>query len=129
MTAGPKAGPPPDVNVALSEIDKIARAKTVRTWVGYAPDASGKTRVMFSWEPVTGGPGEAAPVGEPVSQVTVMAVNESEGPVYRGKVPAAAASADAVSRRRPDVVPHRAWRGAGQGVGRRARAAASCSRT
>ncbi|AMY11249.1 VWFA-related Acidobacterial domain protein [Luteitalea pratensis] len=93
VTAGPKVGPPPDVNVALSEIAKIARAKTVRTWVGYAPDASGKTRVMFSWEPVTGGPGEAPSVGEPVSQVTVMAVNESEGPVYRGKVPAAAASA------------------------------------
>ena len=37
VTAGPRAGPPPDVNVALSEIAKIARAKTVRTWVGYAP--------------------------------------------------------------------------------------------
>ncbi len=93
VAAGPRAGPPPDVNVALSEIDKIARAKTVRTWVGYAPDASGKTRVMFSWEPVTGGPGAPESVGESVSQVTVMAVNESEGPVYRGKVPAAAASA------------------------------------
>ena len=54
LLAAPKVGPPPDVNIALSEIDKVARAKTVRTWVGYAPDPSGKTRVMFSWEPVTG---------------------------------------------------------------------------
>ena len=90
VMAAPKAGPPPDVNIALSEIDKVARAKTVRTWVGYAPDASGKTRVMFSWEPVTIGAGSSAVAGEPVSQVTVMAVNESEGPVYRGKVPAQA---------------------------------------
>ena len=48
---------------------------------------------MFSWEPVTGGPGAPESVSESVSQVTVMAVNDSEGPVYRGKVPAAAASA------------------------------------
>lgn len=86
VMAPPKPGPPPDVNVALSEIDKVARARTVRTWVGYAPDASGKTRVMFSWEPVGGATGGPPSSGEPVSQVTVMAVNEAEGPVYRGKV-------------------------------------------
>lgn len=90
-TAAPKAGPPPDINVALSEIDKVARARTVRTWVGYAPDPSGKTRVLFSWEPVGVAPGASTGGGEAVSQVTVMAVNESEGPVYRGKVPAGGA--------------------------------------
>lgn len=89
LMAAPKAGPPPDVNVALSEIDKVARARTVRTWVGYTPDPSGKTRVMFSWEPVAGSPGGPPPMGDLVSQVTVMAVNETEGPVFRGKVPAA----------------------------------------
>lgn len=90
ISAGPKVGPPPDVNVALSEIDKVARAKTVRTWVGYAPDASGKTRVLFSWEPVGTAPGGPPSMSDLVSQVTVMAVNETEGPVYRGKVPAGA---------------------------------------
>ncbi len=88
--AAPRPGPPPDVNVALSEIDKVARARTVRTWVGYAPDASGKTRVLFTWEPVTSAPGATFSGGEAVSQVTVMAVNETEGPVYRGKIPASA---------------------------------------
>jgi hypothetical protein len=91
--AAPRPGPPPDVQGALSEIDKVARARNVRTWVGYAPDPSGKTRVLFSWEPVTAGPGVPAPVGEPVSQVTVMAVNEKDGPVYRGKVPTAPSTA------------------------------------
>ncbi len=93
LAAAPKAGPPPDVNIALSEIDKVARAKNVRTWVGYAPDPSGKTRVLFTWEPVAGAPGGPAPLGDLVSQVTVMAVNETEGPVYRGKVPAVGPSA------------------------------------
>ncbi len=87
--APPKAGPPPDVQSALSEIDRVARARTVRTWVGYAPDPSGKTRVLFSWEPAGAGPGPAAPAAEPVSQVTLMAANQAEGPVFRGKVPAA----------------------------------------
>lgn len=91
--AAPRPGPPPDVQGALSEIDKVARARSVRTWVGYAPDASGKTRVLFSWEPVTAAPGAPAAVGEPVSQVTVMAVNEKDGPVFRGKVPTAPSSA------------------------------------
>ena len=87
--APPREGPPPDVQSALSEIDKVARARTVRTWVGYAPDPSGKTRVLFSWEPAGGAAaGAAAAASEPVAQVTVMAANEQEGPIYRGKVPA-----------------------------------------
>lgn len=89
--AAPKAGPPPDVQSALSEIDKVARSRTVRTWVGYAPDPSGKTRVLFSWEPAADAPG-AAGHAEPASQVTVMVANESEGPVFRGKVPSGAGS-------------------------------------
>ncbi|HTV00092.1 MAG TPA: VWA domain-containing protein [Luteitalea sp.] len=93
--AAPKPGPPPDVQGALSEIDRVARARTVRTWVGYTPDPSGKTRVLFSWEPTgpaTGG-GAAAAASEPVSQVTVMAANEAEGPFFRGKIPNGAAAA------------------------------------
>ena len=83
-----KAGPPPDVQSALSEIDRVARARTVRTWVGYAPDPSGKTRVFFSWEPAAGGPGAAASAtAEPVAQVTVMAANQTDGPLFRGKIP------------------------------------------
>lgn len=93
-----KAGPPPDVNIALSEIDKVARARTVRTWVGYAPDPSGKTRVFFSWEPATAAPGAPAIAAssEPVAQVTVMAANESEGPLFRGKVPGGSAGSNGV---------------------------------
>jgi VWFA-related protein len=87
---GPKEGPPPEIIAAVAEMERPARARTVRSWVGYAPDTSGKTRVMFSWEPVTGG---AAATGgprtvrpEPVAQVTVMAASDAEGPLYRGRV-------------------------------------------
>lgn len=86
--APPKEGPPPDVNEAVAEIERPGRARTMRTWVGFAPDAGGKTRVLFSWEPAAAGPGVAARAGEPVSQVTVMAASDVEGPLYRGKVPA-----------------------------------------
>ncbi|MGI8673342.1 MAG: VWA domain-containing protein, partial [Luteitalea sp.] len=91
-TAAPKAGPPPDVNEAVAEIERPGRARTMRTWVGFAPDPSGKTRVLFSWEPAAGAPGVPARVGEAVTQVTVMAANEAEGPLYRGKVPAGSAT-------------------------------------
>ena len=107
-TGPPKPGPPPDVQSALSEIDRVARARTVRTWVGYAPDASGKTRVLFSWEPSTGAPGAPAGATDPVSQVTVMAANEADGPFYRGKVPngagAAAPAAGAAAAAAPTAV-------------------------
>ncbi len=96
--APPREGPPPDVQTALSEIDRVARARTVRTWVGYVPDPSGKTRVMFSWEPTGAVAGQAASAStEPVSQVTVMAVNEAEGPLFRGRIPTVAAGPDSTN--------------------------------
>jgi VWFA-related protein len=99
VLAGPREGPPPDVTAAVAEIERPARARTLRSWVGYAPDASGKTRVIYSWEPVTGG--AAAPSGPrvaapaEVSQVMVMAANDAEGPLYRGRVASGANGAGA----------------------------------
>lgn len=86
ILAGPREGPPPDVSTAMAEIERPTRARTIRSWVGYAPAEGGKTRVLFSWEPVAAGTGAAATNGSAVSQVTVMAANEAEGPLYRGKV-------------------------------------------
>jgi VWFA-related protein len=86
ILAGPKEGPPPDVSTAMAEIERPTRARTIRSWVGYAPAEDGKTRVLFSWEPVAAGAGAVATNGSAVSQVTVMAANEADGPLYRGKV-------------------------------------------
>lgn len=90
--APPREGPPPDVSAAVAEIERPQRARTLRTWVGFAPDASGKTRVLFSWEPVAGAGSAPARSAEPVTQVTVMASNDTE-PLFRGKVPGGAAPA------------------------------------
>lgn len=87
ILAGPTEGPPPDVSTAMAEIERPGRARTVRSWVGYAPSANGKTRVLFSWEPVTAGAAQRpAASGETASQVTIMAASDADGPVYRGKV-------------------------------------------
>ena len=113
--AAPKAGPPPDVQTALSEIDRVARARTVRTWVGYAPDPSGKTRVLFSWEPAVAGAAAAASASaEPVSQVTVMAANQAEGPVYRGKVPSGGGGTNGSSTNGGSAAASAAGGGGGQ---------------
>ncbi len=88
ILAGPREGPPPDVSTAMAEIERPGRARTVRSWVGYAPGEGGKTRVLFSWEPVGAG-AAARPSGagaETATQVTVMAASDAEGPVYRGRV-------------------------------------------
>lgn len=88
VLAGPKEGPPPDVSSAMAEIERPVRARVIRSWVGYAPAEGGKTRVLFSWEPVTGGPAQAGSRGgETASSVTVMAASDADGPLYRGKVP------------------------------------------
>lgn len=86
ILAGPREGPPPDVSTAMAEIERPTRARTIRSWVGYAPADGGKTRVLFAWEPVAAGAGAVATNGSAVSQVTVMAANEADGPLYRGKV-------------------------------------------
>lgn len=93
ILAGPKEGPPPDVSTAMAEIERPTRARTIRSWVGYAPADGGRTRVLLSWEPVAAGAGSASTNGAAVSQVTVMAANEAEGPLYRGKVTSDAAGA------------------------------------
>ncbi len=89
ILAGPAEGPPPDVSTAMAEIERPGRARTVRSWVGYAPSGNGKTRVLFSWEPVTAGAAQLGGTGETASQVTVMAASDAEGPVYRGRVTSA----------------------------------------
>lgn len=87
VLAGPaEAGPPPEVSSAISEIERPGRARTIRSWVGYAPGENGRTRVLFSWEPVQATAARASGTGETVSRVTVMAASDAEGPVYRGSV-------------------------------------------
>lgn len=86
ILAGPTEAPAADVSSAISEIERPGRARTIRSWVGYAPGDAGRTRVLFAWEPVQATAARASDAAETVSQVTVMAASDAEGPVYRGSV-------------------------------------------
>ena len=85
---------------------------------GYAPDPSGKTRVSTPGNPSPAPPARRR-LGDLVSQVTVMAVNETEGAGLSGQGPrpwpVGARDRCAHARRRADVVPHHAGRRAGEG--------------
>ena len=93
--------PPRAVDIALSALAEPRRGRLVRTWVGTAPSANGRTRVTFVWEPVEGrGRRDAA------SSVLVTAMGDTGGAYFRGRVP------EPSSR-------------AGRGTGRRRREAAA----
>ena len=74
--------PPRAVEVALSALAEPRRGRLVRTWVGTAPAANGRTRVTFVWEPVDGrGRRDAA------ASVLVTAMGDRGGAYFRGRVP------------------------------------------
>jgi VWFA-related protein len=81
----PKPGPDPAITQALAGIEGRARAQVVRTWVGTAPAANGKTRVTFVWEPVPPTPGDRR---DAAAAVSVTAASVDGVPYFRGKVAA-----------------------------------------
>ena len=74
--------PPKAVDVALSALATPQRDRLVRTWVGTALAANGKTRVTFVWEPIqVRGRREAA------SRVLVTAMGATGSAYFRGRIP------------------------------------------
>jgi VWFA-related protein len=95
--APPRPEPDPAITQALAAVEGRARANVVRTWVGTAPAASGKTRVTFVWEPVPAVPGDRR---EAAAAVLVMAAGADGTPYYRGKVAPTQASGEAAAGER-----------------------------
>ena len=91
--------PPRAVEVALSALAEPRRGRLVRTWVGTAPAANGRTRVTFVWEPVEGrGRRDAA------ASVLVTAMGDRGGAYFRGRVPEPSSrSGRGTSRRRREA--------------------------
>ena len=91
--AGP--GPDPGITEALAAVESTRRDRYIRTWIGMAPGASGRTRVTFVWEavpPAVGRPADAA-------RVEVVALTAAGGdgtPYFRGDVPASVNAAPGV---------------------------------
>jgi VWFA-related protein len=89
---------PSAVSLALNELVAPARDRSAHFWIGTARGENGMTRVTFSWEPVSGVPGQRAE--EPAARVALTAIAPGGRPVFRGRVPeeAAAPAASGVSR-------------------------------
>ncbi len=87
VLAPPKPEVPQAYSSALNAIAAPSRSRVIRSWVGTARGADGKTRVTFLWEPVAATPGERSRPGDKPVRVAVTAVSPSGAPYYRGRVP------------------------------------------
>lgn len=95
-------GPPAAVETALSGLDLPDRRRLIRSWVGMAPGANGKTQVTFVWEPIPPPPGAR---GETAARISLVAGGGLSDLYFRGKSPdalpaAALAGAAAASPQR-----------------------------
>jgi VWFA-related protein len=91
-TSAPKAEPKPEITNALTSIVEPARGDhAARFWTGTDRDASGQTRLTFVWEALP--PKEGARVSNVAARVQLTATAPDGRPVFRGRVPDAAASA------------------------------------
>jgi hypothetical protein len=95
--AARKPGVAPEIQAALSTVGQPARSRVVRTWIGTSRGDNGKTKVTFVWEPVArAAVGRDAGPNDVPARVSLMAIGPDGSPIFRGRVPdAAAASAPA----------------------------------
>ena len=97
-----KAGPPPEINRALSSLAAPSRGRVVRTWVGTSRGENGKTRVTFVWEPIAPEPGVRR---DSATSVSLIAASPEGETYFRGDVPTAAAEPPAALRQVSFEVP------------------------
>ena len=97
-----KAGPPPEINRALSSLATPSRGRVVRTWVGTSRGENGKTRVTFVWEPIPPQPGVRR---DNATSVSLMAASPEGETYFRGDIPGTAADAGTTARQVSFEVP------------------------
>jgi VWFA-related protein len=74
----------PIQNALAAIAPSVQAARFVRTWIGTERGEQGKTRVTLVWEPL---PVQAGLRREPAGRVTVIAVDPSGAPIFRGRSP------------------------------------------
>ena len=84
VTAPPRPSAPAAVTRALSSIAEPSRGRFVRTWVGTARGADGKTKVTMVWEPIPATPGVRR---DNATSVGVVAATMEGETVFRGTSP------------------------------------------
>jgi VWFA-related protein len=77
-----RVGPPAAVTQALGTLAANTRRSLIRSWVGMAPGANGKTKVTFLWDPTPAVPGVRR---ETAARVTLIAGGANSDLYYRGK--------------------------------------------
>jgi VWFA-related protein len=77
-----RVGPPAAVTEALGTLAANTRRSLIRSWVGMAPGANGKTKVTFLWDPTPAVPGVRR---ETAARVTLIAGGANSDLYYRGK--------------------------------------------
>ena len=75
---------PSAITSALNNLIAPTRDRSAHFWIGTARGENGKTRVTFSWEPVTAVPGQRAE--DPAARVQLTAIADGR-PIFRGRVP------------------------------------------
>lgn len=84
--APPKPEAPTAVTAALNAIAEPSRGRPARFWIGTGKGESGRTRVTFTWEPITPQPGTRQEF-EPPARIALTVTAPDGSPVFRGSVP------------------------------------------
>ncbi len=110
-TEAARPEPPSAVSNALTELAAPARDRAARFWIGTSRGDNGKTRLTFLWEPPVPVPGQRA--DEPAARVALTAISRDGQPLFRGRVPEAAADTAAPSSATAAAAPASATASAG----------------
>jgi VWFA-related protein len=91
VMAPPKPPPPAAVTKALTTLAEPPGGRPARFWIGTSRGETGRSRVTFVWEPgmIEG----ARAQGAPAARVQLTAVAADGRPMFRGRIPEAAAPA------------------------------------
>jgi VWFA-related protein len=90
ILAPPKPEAPAAVTKALTAIAEPPGGRPARFWIGTAKGEAGRARVTFAWEPGAGD-GPAARDVAVAHRVQLTAVSPDGRPLFRGRIPEAAA--------------------------------------
>lgn len=82
-TASGRPAVAPEVDRALASL-AAPRSRPVRTWVGTSRAEDGRTRVTFSWEPASAGPGAVAAAS--AARVSLTAIAPGGEPYFKGTI-------------------------------------------
>jgi VWFA-related protein len=86
-SAPPKPGAPPAVTAALNTIAEPERGRPARYWIGTSRGETGRTRVTFTWEPITVPMGAKVEPNSQAASINLTASGADGRQFYKGRTP------------------------------------------